>query len=346
MIAPLRRALVLLAAAVLFASPAWALTANALGTCPSYALTDMIGQVCWRCVLPLSLGAMPIANIGHQVDIENPASPVCVCPGWPPRYGLTFGFWEPSILAEVVRTPYCMPSLGGAILSASLTTPRHGRARPTAAGAGGADAAFYQAHHYIFPLFWILGVSTDNPCLMQVPWDIGYLTELDPTWNKPELSSIFNAEAGLFASPIAIAACAADCVAATFHTGIEALFWCAGCQGSLYPQTGWVAHHNGLVDSTLLTTQRLMFKLHKSLISWRYHTAAALCGPVPDVVMDHRAYKTQMLGPIPNTRTVLGKCCQPFGANSVSWRAGKEFPIQGEDALYLLFRKRNCCFTY
>ena len=344
MIARLRLVLVALGLALCLVAPAHALTANALGTCPSYTLSDMIGKVCWRCVLPLTLGAIPIANIGGQVDIENPASPYCVCPGWPPRYGLTFGFWEPSILAEAVRTPYCMPSLGGQILSASLTTPRHGRKRRSATG--GADEAFYQAHHYIFPLFWIMGISTDNPCLLQVPWDIGYMTEVDASWNNPELSSIFNADAGLFASPVAIAACAADCVAATYNVGIQALFWCAGCQGSKYPQTGWIAHHNGLVDSTLLVTQRLMFKLHKSFISWRYHGWTTLCGPMPAPVMDHRAYKTQMLGPIPQTQPVFGKCCSPFGANSVTWRAGKEFPIQGEDALYLLFRKRNCCFTY
>ena len=194
-----RRALLSLALSLAFVAPAGAMTANALGTCPSYSLSDMIGKVCWRCVLPLTLGAIPIANIGGQVDIENPVSPYCVCPGYPPRYGLTFGFWEPSILAEVVRTPYCMPSLGGQILSANLTTPRHGRRLPTQLG--NTNEVFYQAHHYIFPLFWIMGMSTDNPCLLQVPWDIGYMTEVDASWHKPELSSIFNADAGLFASP-------------------------------------------------------------------------------------------------------------------------------------------------
>ena len=343
----IRIALRLLAAlcCLTFGGTAWSMTANALGTCPSYSVSDYVSNVCWRCMLPLTLGEAPIANIGNQSDIENPEDPICFCPGWPTeRVGLSFGFWEPSLLTEVVRTPYCMPSLGGQILSTDLTTPRHARKLPS--NSGHTNEAFYHAHHYVFPLFWILGMSTDNPCFLQTPWDLTYMTEVDASWSSPELSSIFNADAGLFASPVAIAACAADCVAATAYIGLAPLFWCAGCQGTLYPQTGWTVHHNGMVDSTLLATQRLMYKLHKYFFSWRYHGWGALCGPHPDGMMDHRAYKTQMLGPIVNTALVNGKCCQPFGASSASWRAGKEFPIQGEDALYLLFRKRNCCFTW
>ena len=170
----IQRLLVGLVLSCSLAGSAWGLTANALGTCPSYSVTDYISNVCWRCMLPLTLGEIPIANMGGQSDTENPASPYCVCPGWPPRYGLTFGFWEPSILSEVVRTPYCMPSLGGQILSADLTTPRHGRKLPSVSAH--TNQAFYQAHHYIFPLFWILGMSTDNPCFMQTPWDLTYMT--------------------------------------------------------------------------------------------------------------------------------------------------------------------------
>ena len=39
----------------------------------------------------------------------------------------------------------------------------------------------------------------------------------------------------LFANPIAVAACAADCVAATVGFGIKEMFWCAGKE---YPVKG------------------------------------------------------------------------------------------------------------
>ena len=55
--------------------------------------------------------------------------------------------------------------------------------------------------------------------------------------------------------------------------------------------------------------------------------------------MDKRAYRTQMVSPIPASD------CQSLGASSAVWGAGKEFPVAGEDAAYLLFRKRNCCET-
>jgi conjugal transfer pilus assembly protein TraU len=83
--------------------------------------------------------------------------------------------------------------------------------------------------------------------------------------------------------------------------------------------------------------------MHRQLIAWAYHGAAALCGPYIEPVMDKRAYKTQMTYPIPNTTKISGTCCQPFGRTTILWGAGKEYPVQGEDFSYLLFRKRNCC---
>ena len=303
--------------------------AGAAGTCSS-GFFNPITDVCWSCVMPVSIGSIPIgniSNIGGRSDIENPSVPVCTCGV---NVGLTIGLWEPAVLTEVVRTPYCFPGLGGLSLGAVVPAPAHGRS---------ATSSFYQAHYYIYPLLFILGVLNDDPCLDSRPWDLGYITEVDPTWNDPALGAIFNAESMLFANPITIAACAADCVSATVSTGIQTLFWCAGCQGGIYPTEGWVAHHTGLVDTSLLLTQRLLFKLHKQGTAWRYNGSDALCGPVIDFVMDKRAYRTQMVSPIPASD------CQSLGASSAVWGAGKEFPVAGEDAAYLLFRKRNCCET-
>ena len=54
-----------------------------------------ITDICWSCILPISIGAARVATLGQE-DIENPASPVCVCPGYPIRIGLSIGFWEPA----------------------------------------------------------------------------------------------------------------------------------------------------------------------------------------------------------------------------------------------------------
>ena len=49
-----------------------------------------ITDICWSCVMPISIGAARVATLGQE-DIENPASPICVCPGTPIRIGLAIG---------------------------------------------------------------------------------------------------------------------------------------------------------------------------------------------------------------------------------------------------------------
>ena len=92
--------------------------------------------------------------------------------------------------------------------------------------------------------------------------------------------------------------------------------------------------------------QRLTAKMHRELIAWGWHGQAGLCGPYFEPVMDKTAYKTQLTYPIPATDKEGGKCCQPFGRTTVTWGAGKEYPVQGEDFAFMLFRKRNCCVGY
>ena len=170
--------------------------------------------------------------------------------------------------------------------------------------------------------------------------------EVDPLWNDDELTLILNPDAVLFANPVAIAACAADCVAASVGFGLKELFWCAGCQGGIYPLDGHVPYHLGGVRTAALMAQRLTAKMHRELIAWGWHGTPGLCGPYFEPVMDKTAYKTQLTYPIPNTDKEAGRCCQPFGRTTVLWGAGKEYPVRGEDFAFMLFRKRNCCVGF
>jgi conjugal transfer pilus assembly protein TraU len=303
-------------------------------------LINPITDICWSCILPISIGSTPILNLGGQEDIENPPNPLCICPGFPPKIGLTLGFWEPARQVEVTRSPFCLVSLGGISLDPGIGAP--GAAQSTRTS-GHANASFYQAHYYINPLVFWLEAILGFPCMEKTAFDIAYLTELDPLWNDDELTAILTPEAVLFANPAAIAACATDCVAAAVGFGLKELFWCAGCQGGVYPLDGHVAAHIGGVQSSVLLAQRLTAKLHRELLAWGYHGTEALCGPYLEPIMDKRAYKTQLTYPVPNTSSIDGKCCQPFGRTTVVWGSGKEFPVKGEDFAYILFRKRNCC---
>ena len=293
-------------------------------------LTD----VCWRCIFPIHIGP---ARISMGMEDAGAAPPlICTCPAPPPlfvRFGLGVSFWEPARVAEVVRTPFCAPLLGGVELADLSTVPAGtGHAGP----AGG--EAYYHVHWYAFPVLAWMNLLTDLACQDQGGFDLLYLTELDPLWQDDELSFLLNPEAALFANPAAQAACAADCLAASAGFPLDNLFWCAGCQGSMYPLVGSTAHNTGGIDTSLLLTQRMASKLHRQLVARDTSTSAALCGPVPQPIMRKGQYKTQLLYPRPRPHDA-----QPLGRLSQPWGAGGEYPVRGEDWAYLIFRKRTCC---
>lgn len=302
-----------------------------------------VTDICWSCILPITVGGTTLGDQDAQEDIENPTNPVCSC-ATNPMIGLSVGFWEPARHVEVVRKPFCLVSLGGIDLNPGIAAPEAGRF--TRAEGDGDGGSFYQAHFYANPVLYYLDVVTDFPCLEPGSFDLAYLTEVDPLWADDELTLIVNPDAALFANPVAVAACAADCVAASVGFGIPDLFWCAGCQGGLYPMNGRVPFHMGGVRTSALIAQRLTTRMHRELIAWSAHGEAGLCGAYFSPVVDKRSYKTQLIHPIPNTGKEAGKCCQPWGRSTILWGAGKEYPARGEDFAFLLFRKRNCCVGY
>jgi conjugal transfer pilus assembly protein TraU len=296
-----------------------------------------ITDICWSCLFPLTIGDIPLMSDG-QPDTSNPSSPVCYCNN-PPRLGVSIGFWEPVRLVDVTRTPFCMVGLGGLSLDPGIDAPRGAQV--------GHDAktrnSFYQVHWYANPILAWLEVLLDFPCMEQGSLDLAYLTEVDPLWADDELTALLNPEALLFANPVAKAACAADCVAATAGMPQASLFWCAGCQGSLYPMNGHVAAHVGAVQASVLLAERMTAKMHRQFTTFAGAGSRGLCGTYPLPIMDKTHYKLQMTYPVPATAKEGGQCCQPYGRSTISWGSGKSFPVSGEDFAYQIFRKRNCC---
>jgi len=338
------RALMRFAASALFAFLGAGQSHAASLTCTG-KFPNPISDICWSCVLPITIGNAAVASMGQEDFSDGSIAPICSC-GLRQIIGVSIGFWEPARVVEVVRKPFCLVSMGGLDLSPGIAAPEHGRfTRPEASGVG---AVFYQAHYYTNPILaWLEVLGDYTSCLEQGSFDLAYLTEVDPLWNDDELTLILNPDAVLFANPVAVAACAADCVAATAGFGIRQLFWCAGCQGGIYPLDGRIAYDMGGVRDAELITERLTYKMHRQLIANGYHGAQALCGPYVLPTMDKRAYKTELLYPTPETRKDgSGRCCQPFGRTTILWGAGKEYPVSGEDFSFQLFRKRNCCEGY
>lgn len=301
-----------------------------------------ITDICWSCVFPLRVGGGAIVTDNQEDSPNNSAgSSVCACTsGANLRVGLKMDFFEPARLFEAVRTPFCFPSLGGIMIDPGIDAPEHGRGKKDEKST---SLSFYQTHWYINPIFFWLQVMMDNSCLEQGDFDLGYATEFDPLWDDDVLSFFLAPESALFANPIATVACTVDCVTASAGFPLSDMFWCAGCQGGIYPLTGHVPAHSGGVDASSLLMQRLTNKLHRQGLMWAASGDDGLCGFYPQMVMDRANYKSQLTYPIPNTQKVLGRCCQPFGRTTFVWGAGKELPYVGEDFAYQIFRKRSCC---
>ena len=312
--------------------------ASASGECTG-SFPNPITDVCWDCLFPLTIGDIELVS-GFQADTPNPSLPICECPlSVPPfvQIGLSIGFWEPLRLVDVTKRPYCFVNLGG--LSIDLGIGSGPGAVRTAQGHSH-ESSWY-VHWYIYPLLYWLNILTDVVCLEQSSFDIAYITEVDPLWMDDDLTFILNPEAVLFGNPLAQAACAADCVTASTYLPLDALFWCAGCQGSMYPLDGRIGHHVGGVQSSMLAAERFTYKLHREGILWGSVGMGALCALYPMPVILKSQYREQMTNPVPTASGPWG--CTPYGSTSTLWEAGHEIPVSGEDFGYLIWRKRSCC---
>ena len=326
----------LLAASILmFVLATFARPASAQDTCTGRFLNP-ITDICWECTFPITLGGATIA--GGPTDTKNPSSPICFCGVPIPRVGIAVGFWEPVRLFDASRRPGCFSNLGG--LEINLGKQPFGATSHTSGSSG---KTTMHAHYYHYPVWSLLEALIDTVCLDPGNiFDIAWITELDPTWLDDELTALFHPESAFFGNILAQAACAADCVAATLGLPLDELFWCAGCQGGMYPMTGNVTAHVGGVQAALLTSQKLLYKLHRLIIAWGTYGQGALCQRFPMPIMAKRQYRFQLTQPTAITTAALA--CNPPGRTTVhyEWKGG-EIPRAGENFGFLLWRKRNCC---
>lgn len=306
-------------------------------------LFNPITDVCWSCILPISIGSNSVG--GSISDTPNESPIPCICQGKVlglPQIGIPIGFWEGIRMFDLAKDPFCFVSLGGMRIDAKVFTGT-GSASPQGRAS---RHALWHLHQYMMPIFQLLSIVFDALCLQissVSPFDIAYMTELDPLWLDDELTFILNPEAVIFNNTIAQAACVADCVAATRDLPLDSLFWCGGCQGSMYPMTGNIPADYGSIQSTTLTIQRFMYKMHRELQAWQTSGKDALCQPLPKPIIKKSQYRTQLTYPVSMNRSGLTSGCQPIGRSNILYDFNKEIPVKGENFAYLLWRKRNCC---
>ncbi|HBD7476125.1 TPA: conjugal transfer pilus assembly protein TraU [Legionella pneumophila] len=306
-------------------------------TCTGH-FVNPLKDVCWRCLFPLSIGNSKVVS-SSLPDTENAASPIGQCPApTGVRFGLNIGFWEPMALTDVTDTPYCLVNLGGKKLDLGVKRGRGGRH----VVGNGQERAFFHVHWYKYPLINWLNLITSAGCLQKGDFDIAYLTELDPTWQDSEMSFVLSPESALFGNPIAQSACAADSLASTFaKKPMDSLFWCAGSQGTHYPLSGHVKGTVSPVQTALLLTERMNYKLHREppFIMDSSPMAGAICTEHHYSVTPKSRYRYEMVNQVSD-----GKQCHPSGASTLLWESGKIKPHRPSQYGFLVWRKRNCTF--
>jgi conjugal transfer pilus assembly protein TraU len=307
-----------------------------------------ISDICWSCLLPISIGPLKVGGgmSPAKRDTKNPSSPLCACSkgGQPvPIPGISLGFWEPARMVDVTRNKYCMVGLGidlggNDISDTGAYNRAHGKGRT-------AHNSFYHLHYYVYPLIYWLELITDLICLEQTSFDVAYLSELDPMWNDEKIQTLLNPEAFLFGNPAAQAACALDCVAASVDMPRDELFWCSGCWGNIYPFSGANADHVGGVQNSSLLTSRILAKMHRVGLAKSTSTTDAsingkICKKHTALKIKKSQYKLQMVYP-KSSRGAMG--CWPIGLSDMAYSSFKEYPWDGQDWSYVIWRKRSCC---
>jgi len=318
------------------------------GTCQG-KYVNPISDICWSCLMPISIGDFNIGKGGKpkKRDTKNPSSPLCMCTKANiPTPGISIGFWEPTRLIDITRTPYCMTNLGGLDLGLGKSSGVSSYSRGY--GKHHSHKSFYHVHYYIYPLIYWLELITDFMCLEQSSFDVAYISELDVMWNDESLQTLMHPESILFGNPIAQSACIIDCAAASFSMPRDELFWCSGCWGNIYPFSGANADHVGGVQNSSLLSTRIIAKMHRMGLAMETSTnentkltgGGKLCRKSRAFKIKKSQYKLQMVNP---KTTVSGIGCFPLGLSDMMYSAFKEFPMDGEDFGYLVWRKVNCC---
>lgn len=295
-----------------------------------------ITDINWNLVFPIKVAGVPISGGGSNESPLAITSPVCVCPGHIfgiPTAGIMMTFHEPLYIEEVARNAGCMASIGGV----SVMEGYHNEDTEHKEGKG--SVSRWQIHWYQYPVFSILKLFQNLTCVSGGGFALGYMTEIDPTWQNDLWGSIMSPESVLFANPIAQAACIADAVSSTFQFPLDAEFWCAGTWGSVYPFTGNSNVDVGADQSAENVGAKFMAKLARVGMLWDTVGQWAMCSPVPNPIWVKSEFTIDPVYPM--IRHGMG---MPIGAAPAVYLniPPQQYPSM-ENINQVIFQEQQCC---
>ena len=326
-------------------------------------LTGIIDKICWSCVLP-----MRIMGVGPKPAGAASSNPICMCrdSNGVPEFGWQLGYFQPARVEEVVKTPWCSPFLGGIKLQNSAFEVGRDKASDHT---DKPQNVFMDSHYFSYPIFQLLNLLMIPSCAGDMHQDIDLLnmTEIDPLWSTALLPFVPNPESVVFANPLALAWCMADCVATTLKSESESNYFCAGCDGLIYPHTGNIHGITDPVQNSSLLLQRQLAALHRRGLAEKTMGEEEMCGTTYSYFIPRSQYRVSMLYPVPESArsrplfdppkqssggsssptsfVPSDDCCHRLGESVHQWstlKGGRSRPGK-ENYVYLIWRYVDCC---
>jgi len=302
--------------------------------CPAGTVFNPITKVRWNCIFPITIGGVRVGSfdkLDKALDAQSASKPLCACrKGATFWFGVKVSFWSPNRMVDVVTEPGCMMALGVDLL------PTGGKlqgSQSSISDGTNTTKLFAQAHYYISPVWKMLDMFTDLPCIEDEGFDVAMITEVLPTWQSGTLGAIIQPEGILFGNPAAGLACMADSAAAAAGKVIDPLFWCMGSWGSTYPIAGDI-HMGDRVEAWAGLAARTTFMMGR-LGALTIHSEDG-CSLKPQPIWTKSRYKLQIMEPVKG-----GKCVN-IGRPGALWTSGKHAPGK-DNAQFMLFEKAICC---
>ena len=323
--------------------------AYALGTTdnPSKALCQnvpvlsekLITSVPWKELFPIRIGLAKLGSGKEPNHRAKTSTGLCLCEDSAGMFhpGVTTGFWRPQRLIELTRSPGCLMALGGHKLPI-VDQRRWGTLGSANIPKG---LTYMHAHVYSLPLIEMLNMFTGiGGCTSDlVDFDLMNLSEVDPSWNHPELVALLSPDLAAYANPAAMKACTADGLAALNSQPMDNLHWCAGSWGNIYPLSGFTSTYGHFADNTSLLATRALAKIHRIGLARKTVGEDAQCHSRITPWLPKSQYKMSMFWPEPEKQKAHW-----IGASAATWGMHRH-PLNKDDAMYLIWQYRDCCQT-
>ena len=299
----------------------------------------LITSVPWKELFPIRIGLAKLGSGKEPNDRAITSTGLCLCEDSAGMFhpGVTTGFWRPQRLIELTRSPGCLMALGGHKLPI-VDQRRWGTLGSANIPKG---LTYLHAHVYSLPLIEMLNMFTGiGGCTSDlVDFDLMNLSEVDPSWNHPELAALLSPDLAAYANPAAINACTADGLAALNSQPMDNLHWCAGSWGNLYPLSGFTSTYGHFADNTSLLATRALAKIHRIGLGRKTIGEDAQCHSKITPWLPKSQYKMSMFWPEPEKQKAHW-----IGASAATWGMHRH-PLGKDDAMYLLWQYRDCCQT-